>query len=109
MLTVVMSNSDSEDTSPGLIKRSCGSCKQFKSLVIGKSYCHDCAATAYRECSRCKLVFPSAKYFEQCDRRCNPCQVKYLKERERRLQRQKTQQQQQATATTTTWIDRTTC
>jgi hypothetical protein len=84
----MMSSSDSDQSSiihsfEANIKP-CSWCKQLGTLERNKSYCEHCSAVMFRECIRCKLPYPDKKYFEKNDVRCNTCQLKYLKEKERR-------------------------
>ncbi len=55
----------------------------------------------FRECTRCHQPYPEASSFAENDKRCNACQRKYLKERQRRVDKQQQQQQQQQLIKTT--------
>lgn len=66
------------------IKKTCNWCKEYKPLHEGKPYCKDCSAKMHKECTRCHLPYPKESYFEINDRRCNACQKKFLKEKEKR-------------------------
>jgi len=66
-------------------RKSCSWCKCPALLVEGKSYCQTCEEKMYKECSRCHLPYPDAKHFKTGQARCNSCQKKYEKEREKRL------------------------
>jgi hypothetical protein len=81
------SDSESVLTSFSKVKKNCNWCKEYKPLYDGKPYCKDCAVKMYRECSRCHLPYPEEKSFTSNDRRCNSCQNKFLKEKERREKR----------------------
>ena len=82
------------------IQKTCAWCKGYKLLVPSKKYCSDCCGQMYRECSRCRLPYPTAESFTLSDLRCNSCQKKYVKEKQKREQKQQQQQQQQCTNTT---------
>ena len=83
--TMASSDSDSEMiTSFKDINKTCAWCKEYTKLKTGKSYCNDCSAKMYRECSRCHLPYPEAKYFARDSNRCNACQLKLEKERAKR-------------------------
>jgi len=111
---MMMMSSDSDDNTVGTSKivKTFVWCKGYKELVPTKAYCADCCGKMYKECSRCHLHYPDAKFFAQNEKRCNSCQKKYVKERERRVQKLNEQKQEQwrkqaataaaATATTTT-------
>ena len=53
-------------------------------------YCQECFDGRYRLCTRCKVPYPDAKYFDASNsNRCNSCHKKYVKEREKREQQKK--------------------
>lgn len=64
--------------------KSCAWCKQYENLVPDKKYCHKCDEKKHKECSRCHMPCP-AKFFELSERRCNACEKKYCREKQRRL------------------------
>lgn len=43
----------------------------------------------FRECSRCHVPYPNKKYFKDNNKRCNACQQKSEREKEKREQRKK--------------------
>jgi hypothetical protein len=96
---MMSSNSDSDDLQASSTKlvshKTCVWCKGFKQLLPTKPYCSDCCGKMYRECSRCHIPYPEAKFFVENERRCNACQKKLQKERQRRMQQKMQQQQQQ--------------
>ena len=108
-LTAIMANphhdvgsgeSDSSDPLENFLEQQCGWCKRTKPMKSGSKFCSDCYDSSYRVCSRCKIPYPDAKYFnESPSTRCNTCHKKYLKDREtrekKRLQQLHQQQQQQ--------------
>lgn len=61
----------------------CIYCGGVEPLVEGKKYCVACIAGIYKECIRCKRPFDDVKHFQLDYDRCNACQNKYLKEKER--------------------------
>lgn len=72
----------------------CSWCKNFEELLSGAKYCRSCHEKSYRVCSRCKLPYPDKKFFTESGdgKRCNSCQRKYIKEREKyRLRREERQ------------------
>lgn len=73
-----------DDTDYEHAMKKCNYCHQAKKLVKNKLYCLKCAREAFRECRRCKKPYHNEKYFELNETRCNTCQRKYLKEKERR-------------------------
>ena len=92
----VSEDSESSETLENFQSRPCGWCKSDRALKNGEKFCKDCYDASYRICSRCKIPYPSAKYFSESDSsRCNPCHKKYLKERELRENKKRQQQQQQ--------------
>ena len=117
-LTAIMANphhdvgsgeSDSSDPLENFLEQQCGWCKRTKPMKSGSKFCSDCYDSSYRVCSRCKIPYPDAKYFnESPSTRCNSCHKKYLKDREtrekKRLQQlhQQQQQHQQPKASTST-------
>lgn len=80
---------DSEDAGS---KGVCSWCLEDKYIVPKAKYCHECWKKCYRVCSRCKLPYPEAKYFEESDdgSRCNSCHKKYVLEKKKQEQRKKT-------------------
>lgn len=66
------------------VQTRCNWCHKFTKLCHGAKHCSTCDTNAYRVCRRCKRPFPSADYFTDDSARCNSCQRKYIKERERR-------------------------
>ena len=76
-------DSDSED----IPKKRCNWCNQNTKLAPNKPYCKACSIKIFRECKRCHKPYPEEKYFEKNENRCNSCQEKYLREREKRLQK----------------------
>ena len=118
-LTAIMANphhdvgsgeSDSSDPLENFLEQQCGWCKRTKPMKSGSKFCSDCYDSSYRVCSRCKIPYPDAKYFnESPSTRCNSCHKKYLKDRETRekkrlqqLHQQQQQHQQQPKASTST-------
>lgn len=96
---VIMSNTTSESegedsprtaaaSSLAAVCKTCSWCKAYRPLAPNKTYCQSCSEKMFRECSRCHQPYPESKYFENGNRRCNSCQKKYLKEKEKRLQKQ---------------------
>ena len=65
-------------------KKRCNWCNQQTKLAPNKPYCKTCESRLFRVCRRCKKPYPSEKYFEKNDLRCNSCQEKYLREKEKR-------------------------
>ena len=49
-----------------------------------EKYCQNCSDIKYKECKRCHRPFPDERFFELDAERCNACQRKYLKVREKR-------------------------
>lgn len=87
----VISDTDSESllTTFKGVKKTCNWCKEYKPLHEGKPFCADCHANMYKECTRCHLPYPKEIYFEMNDRRCNACQKKFLKEKQKRESRKR--------------------
>lgn len=82
--TDVFGNSDEDiEISP---KKKCNWCNMTVKLLSGKPYCNKCSRQCFKECRRCHRPFPHERYFELDENRCNACQKKYLKEREKRQQ-----------------------
>ena len=79
----IIYESDIDDTP----KKKCNWCNTKTKLAPNKPYCYRCNEGLYRECSRCHRPYPSEKYFEKNDTRCNSCQEKYLREKEKRQQK----------------------
>ena len=100
----MMSSSDSDQSSViqsfEVITKPCSWCKQLNPLEKNKAYCEQCSAGMFRECVRCKLPYPDKKFFEKNETLCNACQLKYLKERERRAAAKQQQQQRCSDAET---------
>ena len=63
---------------------SCNWCGGKFSSAKSQHYCDKCAQYCFRECVRCHRPFPLAKYFRLSELRCNSCERKYRKEKERR-------------------------
>lgn len=80
-----MSDFDDSDFENHLSR--CNYCNTFSKLAPGKQYCGKCKERCYRECKRCKKPYDNAKYFTEDHARCNSCQAKFLKEREKRQQK----------------------
>lgn len=66
------------------VSKTCVWCKEYTKLKHGKQYCTVCASKMYKECTRCHLPYPEAKYFLRDANRCNACQQKLEKERAKR-------------------------
>ena len=80
-----LSAADSDSDMLDSFQLPCVWCKGRKPLVTNAKYCQDCYNKRYRLCSRCKVPYPEAKYFDESgSNRCNSCHRKYLKEREKR-------------------------
>lgn len=77
----------------GVVK-SCVWCKEHTRLKDGKPYCLKCCNRMFQECVRCHFPYPDAKYFSEHDSRCNSCQKKYMKEKERRLVKKRSMEAQ---------------
>lgn len=67
----------------------CCWCRRFVALLPKQKHCKECDAKAFRLCARCKYPYPDAKYFKLNANRCDSCQRKYLKEKQRREAKQK--------------------
>lgn len=70
----------------------CNWCTNKLGQTDGKRYCQHCAEKMYRECKRCHRPFPEKRFYELDAERCNACQRKFLREKEKRenQKRQKT-------------------
>lgn len=66
------------------VKKRCVWCNKFAVLLEKQKHCGECDAKAFRVCRRCRLPYDDAKYFAKDINRCNSCQLKYLKEKEKR-------------------------
>lgn len=62
----------------------CCWCKTNTSLVENKKFCQLCKDRAYSICKRCGFPYDNKTYFELDESRCNSCQRKYIKEKEKR-------------------------
>ena len=62
----------------------CCWCKANTSLVENKKFSQLCKDRAYSICKRCKFPFDNESYFQLDQDRCNSCQKKYIKEKEKR-------------------------
>lgn len=80
---------DFESDSDLTPKKRCCWCNQNSKLISNKPYCRKCSNNCYKECIRCHKPYPSEKYFEKNDSRCNACQEKYLREKTKREQKKK--------------------
>ena len=77
-----------DDTDYEKVKaKKCNFCLQNGNLMKNKPFCHKCAKKCFRECTRCHKPYDHEKYFELNEVRCNNCQRKYMKEREKREQK----------------------
>lgn len=90
------SNSDSDTPPQSDSYKTCVWCNCYGALIPTKPYCKACQQQMVRECRRCKKPYNSLRFFVKDDARCNSCQTKYLKERQKRLEKQ--QQKQSDTA-----------
>ena len=79
-----------DDTDYENAKKKCNFCLQNVTLIKNKPFCHKCAKNCFRECTRCHKPYNHEKFFELNEVRCNTCQRKYLKEREKREQKKLT-------------------
>ena len=76
-----------DDTDFEDLKKACNWCNQTVKLEDNKPYCGKCSRNCYKECRRCHRPFPHERFFTKDENRCNTCQDKYLKEREKRIQK----------------------
>ena len=76
-----------DDTDYEHSRKKCNFCLQTVPLMKSKPYCHKCHKNCFRECSRCHKPYNHEKFFELNEVRCNTCQRKYLKEKEKRDQK----------------------
>ncbi|XP_074651575.1 uncharacterized protein LOC141906232 [Tubulanus polymorphus] len=77
-----------DDTDFTKISKPCLWCNRYVELVEGKQYCKTCEEKMFRECSRCHKPYPDKHCFELDESRCNSCQNKYNKEKEKRKLKQ---------------------
>lgn len=89
-------SNNSSDSEPINIKtkskqKGCNYCNRISALVDNKPYCILCDKKCYRECRRCHRPHDSSDYFtlDPEGQRCNSCQNKYLKQRNKRIEQQK--------------------
>ncbi len=62
-------------------KRLCNFCNNPMNLDRVKPYCETCKEKCYRECLRCRLPFPKAKYYSGPEAKCcKKCEKAYIKE-----------------------------
>ena len=74
----------------GTFEHACVWFKCQKPLMNNAKYCQECFDGHYRLCTRCKVPYPDAKYFDASNsNRCNSCHKKYVKEHEKREQQKK--------------------
>lgn len=73
-----------DDTDYECARKKCNFCLQTVALVKNKPYCNKCHKNCFRECSRCHKPYNHERFFELNEVRCNSCQRKYLKEKEKR-------------------------
>ena len=84
------SSAESDCDILGTFEHACVWCKCRKPLMNNAKYCQECFDGRYRLCTRCKVPYPDAKYFDASNsNRCNSCHKKYVKEREKREQQKK--------------------
>lgn len=76
-----------DDTDYENIRKKCNFCLATTTLVKNKPYCQKCHRNCFRECSRCHKPYNHEKFFELNEVRCNTCQRRYLKEKEKRDQK----------------------
>lgn len=80
-----------DDTDFEDFKKACNWCNQTVKLEDNKPYCGKCSRNCYKECRRCHRPFPHERFFTKDENRCNTCQDKYLKEREKRIKKRELQ------------------
>ena len=78
-------NDDSTDFDE--VQKKCNYCNKLRELAFNKPYCIRCENNMYKECRRCHKPYDDKKYFTMDTVRCNSCQPKFLKEREKRQKR----------------------
>lgn len=66
------------------LNQPCNWCGKYVKLEGTNKSCSRCTNNAYKICRRCKKPYPNSSYFELDEERCNACQRKYLKEKEKR-------------------------
>ena len=64
--------------------KKCNWCCKKVELIEKKTYCKKCEENCERECIRCHRPFDDLKYFNKNEKRCDSCQLKYEKEKEKR-------------------------
>lgn len=81
---------DSSDFESDKVKKpKCNWCNRHKELLPNTKHCSECDKKAYRLCSRCHRPFNSPSYFTLDSKRCDSCQRKYIREREKREQKKR--------------------
>lgn len=68
----------------GEAKKRCCWCKRIVQLLKRQKHCQMCQDNAYKLCCRCKIPYPSVKFFSLHSQRCDPCERRYRKEKARR-------------------------
>lgn len=65
--------------------KKCNWCGKKVELANKKPYCERCRENCERECIRCHRPFDNLNFFNNNEKRCDSCQVKYEKEKGKRL------------------------
>ena len=76
-----------DDTDLEDLKKACNWCNQTGKLEDNKLHCAKCSRNCYKECRPCHRPFPHERLYTKDENRCNTCQDKYLKEREKMIQK----------------------
>ena len=63
--------------------KECSYCGKKGQLAQLKTYCLICQKNMAKECIRCKRPHSNLKLFKENSTRCNSCQKKYEKEKEK--------------------------